>query len=79
MVDFLKKIISSIIDNPEDFDIKQEVEDSINVYTILVPDEEIGKIIGREGKTINAIRCLCRLKSQKDQQKVLVKVDKLQR
>lgn len=77
MIDFLKKIVSSIVENPDKFEIKNDSDNGLNIYTILVPEEEIGKIIGKEGKTINAIRCLCRLKSMNNQEKALVKVDKL--
>lgn len=80
MNDFLNKIVSCIVETPENFKIVQEKEDNIDVYTILVAEKEFGKLIGKEGKTINAIRTLCRLKSAQktqNQQKVFIKVDKL--
>lgn len=77
MKDFLKKIVSAILENSENFEIKEEEENGIASFTILVPEIEVGKIIGKEGRTINAIRCLSRLKASQNQQRVQVKVDKL--
>jgi predicted RNA-binding protein YlqC (UPF0109 family) len=75
MQDFLKKIVSSIVENPEEIEIASEKNNNVSVYTILVPDTEVGKIIGKGGKVINAIRCLAKLKALKDQERVLIKVE----
>jgi len=75
MRDFLKKIVSSIVENPEEIEIASEKNNNVSVYTILVPDSEIGKIIGKGGKVINAIRCLAKLKALKEQERVLIKVE----
>ncbi|MGB9637522.1 MAG: KH domain-containing protein [Microgenomates group bacterium] len=75
MQDFLKKIVSSIVENPEKIEIVYSNNDNLSVYTILVPESEVGKIIGKGGKVINAIRCLAKLKALKEQTRVLVKVE----
>lgn len=75
MKDFLLKIVTLIVDNPEDVEILEETEDGTKVYNITVPEEEMGRIIGKGGKVVNAIRCLARLKASKNQEKVLIKVN----
>jgi hypothetical protein len=79
MKDFLKKLVSFIIDRPELVEIEEKIEDGLTILTIFVPEEEVGKIIGKGGKVINALRTLCRLKSAKSQERVIVKVEALQR
>lgn len=74
MKDFLKKIVSSIISNGVDFEIKEENTEGLKIYTIIVPPEEIGKLIGKGGKIINSIRTLCRLRAIKNQERILVKI-----
>lgn len=74
MKDFLKKIVSSIVSNGVDFEIKEENTEDLKIYTIIVPPEEIGKLIGKGGKIINSIRTLCRLKAIKNQERILVKI-----
>jgi predicted RNA-binding protein YlqC (UPF0109 family) len=74
MEEFLAQIVASIVEDPSTVRIEKEEADNLDIYTIFVPGEEIGKVIGKEGKVINAIRCLARLKAMKTQQRILVKV-----
>lgn len=78
MKNFLNKVVSFIVDSPEKAQIEEKVEDGLKIYTILVPEEEVGKIIGKGGKVINAIRSLARVKALKKQERVLIKVEGLQ-
>lgn len=75
MKDFLLKIVTLIVDNPENVEILEEIQESIKVYTISVPEEEMGRMIGKGGKVVNAIRCLTRLKASKNKEKVMVRVN----
>ena len=79
MEDFLKKIVSAIVEKPDDVEISKGNENGLTTYTLLAPSEEIGKIIGKAGKTINAIRNLVRLKSLKSSEKVLIKIEEKQK
>lgn len=78
MKDFLKKLVSYIASEGVSFEIKEELLDGLTTYTILVPEEEIGKLIGKEGRVISALRTLCRLKAAKEQKRVLIKVERIQ-
>jgi predicted RNA-binding protein YlqC (UPF0109 family) len=75
MKDFLKYLVSFIVTNPEEIEIQEKQEEGINIYTIVIPEEEVGKVIGKGGKVINSIRCLARIKAIKNQERVLVKVE----
>lgn len=75
MKDLLQKIVSAIVDEPEKLEIRQSDENGFEIFTILAPSLEIGKIIGKEGRVIKAIRTLCRLKAMKDNLKILIKVE----
>lgn len=74
MKDFLKKIVSSIISEDVSFEIKEENTDGLNIFTIIVPPEETGKLIGKGGRVINSVRTLCRLKAIKNQERTLIKI-----
>ncbi len=74
MKEFLTKIISAIISEGLPVEIQEEKNGDLTLFTIVVPESEIGKVIGKEGKVINAIRCLTRLKGIKEGKRVLVKI-----
>lgn len=76
MKEFLQKILSAVLDSPEGFEIKEEQQPNLTTYTIYVAEENIGRVLGKEGKVIRAIRSLCRLKAGRQQQ-VFVKVETL--
>lgn len=76
MIDFIKKIVSFIVEEGILFDVKEEEADNLTIYTIFVPELEMGKLIGKGGKVINAIRVLSRLKASSEQKRILVKIEK---
>ncbi len=77
MIEFLTKIVSAIVDDPQKIKIDFEEANGLLIYKISVPESEVGKVIGKEGKVISSIRSLARLKAFKKQEKVLIKVEAL--
>lgn len=73
MIDLLRFILSNITDHPEDIKI-DIVTDAANTqtYNVAVHPEDMGKVIGKGGKIISAIRELVRIKAIKLNQRVKV-------
>lgn len=63
-------IISSIVDNPKDIEINEEEVDGIITFTIKVAEEDMGKIIGKNGKVIRAIRNVMRIPAIKQNKRI---------
>lgn len=74
MKELLNFMVSSLVDNKEAIDIKQvEGEHSI-VFEVKVADEDKGKIIGRGGKTAQAIRTIVKSIATKENKKVIIEI-----
>lgn len=56
MKDALKHIVTAIVEHPDAVKITQEEQDGILHFIISVDQTDIGKVIGKEGKIIRAIR-----------------------
>jgi hypothetical protein len=56
MEDFLKFLITPLLGSPEQLEISQ----SGNILSLKVADEDVGRIIGKKGNVINALRTLIR-------------------
>ncbi len=54
--DVLAGIARSLVDQPDKVNVTASQSDSGIVYTVTVPAEERGKLIGRQGRTVRALR-----------------------
>lgn len=60
MKDALMFIITLLVDHPESVTIDQSLENTTSVFTVHVHPEDMGKIIGKSGRIIRAIREIAR-------------------
>ncbi len=81
----MKKLISflvtSIVDNPDKVDISEsynEVND-FTTYILSVAPEDMGRIIGKKGKIIRALRNLVHVAAIKQNKKVILALKEDQR
>lgn len=65
MKDTLNYIITSIVDNPDQVTIEESDVDGINQYVVSVAKDDMGKVIGKEGKVIRSIRNIMKIKAIK--------------
>lgn len=73
MIDLLKFILSNIADHPEDIQIESNSDESgVQILTVTVHPEDMGKVIGKGGKIISAIRELVKVKAIKQGLRVRV-------
>ena len=74
MEELVRFIVSELVDNKEAFEVKSQVEDGITVINIYAEKDEIGKIIGKQGRIAKAIRTIVKAGSGKDSRKVSVEI-----
>lgn len=67
----LEYIVSSIL-NTKDVKIDETEEDAAINFTVHVDKDNMGKIIGKEGKVIRAIRAVMRVPAIKQEKRVNV-------
>lgn len=58
MREFLVNIIKKIVDNPESVTITEKKGSQGFIFEVTVTDRDKGKVIGKQGRTIKAIRNL---------------------
>lgn len=58
MKEFVEYIVKNLVDNPDKVRINEIGGTQILIIELSVDKADIGKIIGKKGKTINAIRTL---------------------
>jgi predicted RNA-binding protein YlqC (UPF0109 family) len=58
MRDLLEEIAKALVDNPEDVSVTEVEGEQTTVLELRVRNEDLGKVIGRQGRTARAIRTL---------------------
>ena len=74
MKKLLEVLVCSLVDDPEAVKIGQVDEEAETVYTISVAQDDMGKVIGKQGKIANAIRTLAKAAATKNKTNVYVKI-----
>lgn len=75
MEELLRFLARALVDNPDDVRVESfEEDDGTVVLELEVAQEDVGQVIGRGGRTINALRALIRAGAVKDGRRVLVDV-----
>jgi uncharacterized protein len=55
---FLEYVIKGLVQHPEEVTITPVQRNGMTVYELRLNEQDVGRIIGRQGMTINAIRTL---------------------
>lgn len=74
MLKLLEYLTREITDN-KNIEVTETDTDGVKTYTVHAPKEVMGLLIGKEGKTIRAIRSLARARAIIDQEKVFVNIE----
>ena len=74
----MKKLLEYILDSMfsnEEITVSESEEEGSIILTIHAPKDEIGKIIGKGGKVINAIKQIIKIQAIKENKRVEINVE----
>ncbi len=75
MKEFIEFIVKSLVDNPDAVNIDMKIgEDKKYIFTLKVAAEDVGKVIGRQGKTAVAIRTLLTAVAAKEGKRTVMEI-----
>lgn len=77
MEELASYIIKKIIDNPGDLKVESKDIEGVLTITFRVNPLDMGKVIGKGGRTINAIRSLIKIISSKTQKRCSINIEPL--
>ena len=55
---FLEYVVKGLVSHPDDVTVTPVAHDALTIYELRMHPDDVGKIIGRQGMTINALRSL---------------------
>ena len=70
----VETIAKALVDDPSKVMATEEMEEDTLVIKLTVAKEDMGRIIGKEGRTAKAIRTILNAVSTKDNKKAMLKI-----
>lgn len=77
MQELIITIVKGLVDNPDAVSVTVDVprEDGTVVYHLHVAQDDMGRVIGKQGRIAKAIRTIVRSAAGKVEQKIAVEID----
>lgn len=75
LVELTEMIVKSLVSNPDSISVKEFPNDDEIIIEVVVKEEDMGSVIGREGKIANSIRTVVQASSYlKDNKRVKINI-----
>jgi len=71
LVDYLAR---GLVDHPEQVEVEEVEEPDALVYELKVAEEDLGKVIGKQGRTAKALRTILSAASAKSRRRVVLEI-----
>ncbi len=72
--EMLTKLVKALVEHPDEVVVKPIEGDSTIVFEVEVNSEDTGKVIGKKGRTINALRTIIRSSASTGAKKVIMEL-----
>jgi predicted RNA-binding protein YlqC (UPF0109 family) len=74
MKDLVIRIAQALVDHPEQVRVSEVVGDQTTVLELTVAKEDVGKVIGKEGRNAGAIRTVLAAAAAKTKKRVVLEI-----
>lgn len=72
--EFVEYVVKTIVENPDDVKVERKIDERGVLLELSINSEDMGKIIGKEGRTAKALRTLLRVLGAKNNARVNLKI-----
>jgi len=74
MKDLISYIAKALVDNPEEVEVSEVEGDQTSVLELKVAKEDLGKVIGKQGRTARAMRTILSAASAKIKKRTVLEI-----
>ncbi len=74
MKELIEYIAKSLVDQPDAVKVTEVTGERTSVIELSVAEEDMGKIIGKQGRTVSAIRTLLNAASMKQKKRTILEI-----
>jgi len=74
MKELIKQISQSLVDNPDKVEVTEVIGDQTSIIELRVAKEDMGKVIGKQGRIAQAIRTILSAASAKIHKRAVLEI-----
>ena len=74
MKELIKYIAQALVDNPDMVDVSEVIGEQTSVIELRVAKEDLGKVIGKQGRTAKAMRTILSAASTKIRKRAVLEI-----
>lgn len=74
MKETVEKIVRALVDDPDKVDVRELEQNGATVIEIRVAPEDMGKVIGKQGRTVRALRSLAHAVGLKKRRRFVLEI-----
>ncbi|NLN75377.1 MAG: KH domain-containing protein [Armatimonadetes bacterium] len=74
MKNLIEILVKALVDDPDAVSVDEMDEGDAVTYTVSVAEDDIGKVIGKQGRVANALRTVAKAAALKSRKNVFVKI-----
>lgn len=74
MGELVKFIAKSLVDNPDEVDVREVEGEQTVIIELRVAPDDMGKVIGKQGRIAKAIRTVVKAAATKEKKRVIVEI-----
>ncbi len=74
MKELVEVLAKALVDHPDEVVVTETEKDNATIVELRVSSEDMGKVIGKQGRIAKAIRSLVKAAASKDDKKVVVEL-----
>jgi uncharacterized protein len=72
--DLVEYIVKKLVDHPESVDVSEITGEQATIIELRVAPEDLGKVIGKEGRTARSLRTLVHAAATKDRRRAVLEI-----
>ncbi len=74
MIELVSYLVRALVEEPSAVRVRAVENPGLTVYEVTVAPQDLGRVIGRQGRIINALRTVVRAAASKNRQQATVEI-----
>ncbi len=71
---FVEHLVKAVVECPDEVEIEEEEDRGTRTFFVHAAPEDVGKVIGKNGRVVTAIRCVVSAVAAKERERAFVKI-----